>query len=249
MYGITVTEHPHYRVPYLGYRGTPFGIDVGKVAASGVAPVVNAGLASKEAGRGTGGGQPGAPAPGLLRGAQGVRASDSAVAEPASTERGLHPRAPRVGAARPPLAHGRELGGLPARRPRPGAAPARRGLRAGHDHPRPRRPGGAGPGARARHLGRGGRPGRGGPGRGRRGQRRVRHRRRLPPRARRRLLRRRPRPPGAPAPRRSGRRPHRDASGAAPGRGSWPCATPTTGPSSGDRPIPGSTGGSSSTTR
>ena len=52
MYAITVTEHPHYRVPYLGYRGTAFGIDVGKVAASGVAPVVNAGLASKEAGVG-----------------------------------------------------------------------------------------------------------------------------------------------------------------------------------------------------
>jgi hypothetical protein len=52
MYGVTVTEHPHYRVPYLGYRGTPFGIDVRKVAASGVAPVVNAGLASKQAGVG-----------------------------------------------------------------------------------------------------------------------------------------------------------------------------------------------------
>ena len=52
MYAITVTEHPHYRVPYLDYRGTAFGIDVDKVAAAGVAPVVNAGLASKEAGVG-----------------------------------------------------------------------------------------------------------------------------------------------------------------------------------------------------
>lgn len=58
MYDITVAEHPHYKVPVLGFRGTPVGIDVFKVLATGIQPVIDGGLA------GRGGGQIGA---GILR--------------------------------------------------------------------------------------------------------------------------------------------------------------------------------------
>lgn len=58
MYGITVAEHPEYRIPYLGFRGTPVGIDVFKVLDTGIQPVIDGGLA------GRGGGQIGA---GILR--------------------------------------------------------------------------------------------------------------------------------------------------------------------------------------
>lgn len=47
MYEITVTEHPDYLIPYFGYRGTPVGIDIFRVAASGVLPVIDGGLAGK----------------------------------------------------------------------------------------------------------------------------------------------------------------------------------------------------------
>lgn len=58
MYAITVAEHPHYRIPYLGFRGSPVGIDVFKVLGTGIQPVIDGGLA------GRGGGQIGA---GILR--------------------------------------------------------------------------------------------------------------------------------------------------------------------------------------
>ncbi len=51
MYGITVAEHPHFRIPYFGYRGTPVGIDVHKVVDSGVVPVIDGGLAGKDGGQ------------------------------------------------------------------------------------------------------------------------------------------------------------------------------------------------------
>ena len=51
MYGITHGEHPEFRVPYLGFRGTPTGIDVHKVAATGVVPVIDGGLAGKDGGQ------------------------------------------------------------------------------------------------------------------------------------------------------------------------------------------------------
>jgi hypothetical protein len=47
MYGITVGESTHYRIPYFQYRGTPTGIDIFKVAETGVAPVIDAGLAGR----------------------------------------------------------------------------------------------------------------------------------------------------------------------------------------------------------
>jgi hypothetical protein len=49
---ITRGESARYLVPYEGFRGTPIGIDVAKVVAHGFGPVVNNGLAHREAGRG-----------------------------------------------------------------------------------------------------------------------------------------------------------------------------------------------------
>jgi hypothetical protein len=52
MYGITVAEHPRFRLPALDGRGTPLGIDVRKVVRSGVAPVFNTGIAHRDIGVG-----------------------------------------------------------------------------------------------------------------------------------------------------------------------------------------------------
>lgn len=58
MYEITVGEHPEFRIPYLGFRGVPTGIDVHRVVETGIAPAMDIGVA------GRGGGQIGA---GVLR--------------------------------------------------------------------------------------------------------------------------------------------------------------------------------------
>ena len=58
MYEITVGEHPEYKIPYFGFRGTPTGIDVHRVVESGITPAMDIGVA------GRGGGQIGA---GVLR--------------------------------------------------------------------------------------------------------------------------------------------------------------------------------------
>jgi Protein of unknown function (DUF1116) len=58
MYEITLAEHPELKIPYFGFRGVPVGIDVHKVAATGITPVMDIGVA------GRGGGQIGA---GVLR--------------------------------------------------------------------------------------------------------------------------------------------------------------------------------------
>ncbi len=52
MYEITLTEHPMYQVPVLGFRGTPSGIDATLVVRTGIVPVVNTGIAGKEPGVG-----------------------------------------------------------------------------------------------------------------------------------------------------------------------------------------------------
>lgn len=52
MYQITVGEHEAFTVPVLNFRGTPLGIDVRKVMASGVLPFINTGIAHKEPGIG-----------------------------------------------------------------------------------------------------------------------------------------------------------------------------------------------------
>jgi len=54
MYRITVGEHPDFRIPYFGFRGSPVGIDVLKVVETGIVPLIDGGLAGK------GGGQIGA---------------------------------------------------------------------------------------------------------------------------------------------------------------------------------------------
>ena len=52
MYEITLAEHPAYKVPILGFRGTPTGIDTTLVVRSGVLPTVNTGIAGREPGVG-----------------------------------------------------------------------------------------------------------------------------------------------------------------------------------------------------
>jgi hypothetical protein len=54
MYDITVGEHPEFKIPYFGFRGTPTGIDVFRVIETGILPCIDGGLA------GRGGGQVGA---------------------------------------------------------------------------------------------------------------------------------------------------------------------------------------------
>jgi len=52
MYEICLAEHPDYKVPILEFRGTPTGIDATRVVRTGVTPVINTGIAGKEAGVG-----------------------------------------------------------------------------------------------------------------------------------------------------------------------------------------------------
>jgi hypothetical protein len=49
---ITVRPHPAYSIPTLNFTGTPSGIDVLRVLDTGVLPVINTGIAHKEAGVG-----------------------------------------------------------------------------------------------------------------------------------------------------------------------------------------------------
>jgi hypothetical protein len=50
MYRVTVAEHPAYRIPALGFRGVPVGIDVERVVATRVRPVMGVGLAGRAGG-------------------------------------------------------------------------------------------------------------------------------------------------------------------------------------------------------
>ena len=50
--GICRGSSSRFLVPAEGFRGTPIGIDVHKVATTGIAPLANAGLAHREPGRG-----------------------------------------------------------------------------------------------------------------------------------------------------------------------------------------------------
>jgi hypothetical protein len=51
MYSITVAEHPEFKIPYFGFRGTPVGIDVHKVVATGITPVMNVGVPGRAGGQ------------------------------------------------------------------------------------------------------------------------------------------------------------------------------------------------------
>jgi hypothetical protein len=52
MYEIAWDESAHYQLPALGFRGSPLGIDCREVVHTGVLPVVNTGIAHREAGVG-----------------------------------------------------------------------------------------------------------------------------------------------------------------------------------------------------
>ena len=52
MYEITVTEHTHFTIPPLDFRGTPTGTDIRKIIELGITPRINTGIAHKEAGIG-----------------------------------------------------------------------------------------------------------------------------------------------------------------------------------------------------
>jgi hypothetical protein len=52
MYEICYAEHEHFSIPPLNFRGTPLGIDVRKVAETGILPRLNTGIAHKEPGIG-----------------------------------------------------------------------------------------------------------------------------------------------------------------------------------------------------
>jgi hypothetical protein len=52
MYELTLAEHPTWTLPVLGFRGVPFGIDVLRVVRTGVAPIINTGIAGRVAGTG-----------------------------------------------------------------------------------------------------------------------------------------------------------------------------------------------------
>ena len=52
MYEITLSEHPRFQIPALEFRGTPLGIDALAVVRSGIAPIINTGIAGRVAGTG-----------------------------------------------------------------------------------------------------------------------------------------------------------------------------------------------------
>ncbi len=52
MYEICFAEHEHFTIPALNFRGTPVGIDVRRVAETGILPRLNTGIAHKEPGIG-----------------------------------------------------------------------------------------------------------------------------------------------------------------------------------------------------
>ena len=51
MYEIALAEHPEYKIPYLGFRGVPVGIEIHRVAQTGITPVLDIGVAGKAGGQ------------------------------------------------------------------------------------------------------------------------------------------------------------------------------------------------------
>lgn len=52
MYEITQGESESFKVPVLDFKGTPTGIDIRKVVETGILPIINTGIAHKDAGVG-----------------------------------------------------------------------------------------------------------------------------------------------------------------------------------------------------
>jgi hypothetical protein len=55
MYSITVTRSPVLLLPALEFIGAPTGIDIRKVVHTGIQPIINTGIAHREAGIGQAG--------------------------------------------------------------------------------------------------------------------------------------------------------------------------------------------------
>lgn len=51
MYQITHGEHTDFQIPFLGYRGTPTGIDIFRVVETGIVPVMDIGIAGRNGGQ------------------------------------------------------------------------------------------------------------------------------------------------------------------------------------------------------
>ncbi len=49
---VCLGEHPHFRIPTMDERGTPVGIDFRKVVETGIAPMINTGIAGRKPGVG-----------------------------------------------------------------------------------------------------------------------------------------------------------------------------------------------------
>jgi hypothetical protein len=52
MYEITEAENNAYKIPILDFRGSATGIDIQKVIETGIRPIINTGIAHKDAGVG-----------------------------------------------------------------------------------------------------------------------------------------------------------------------------------------------------
>ena len=52
MYEITLAENAAFGIPALDFRGTPTGIDIRRVARTGILPRINTGIAHRTAGIG-----------------------------------------------------------------------------------------------------------------------------------------------------------------------------------------------------
>jgi uncharacterized protein DUF1116 len=51
MYEITLAEHPELKIPYLGFRGVPSGIEIHRVVTTGITPVLDIGVAGRMGGQ------------------------------------------------------------------------------------------------------------------------------------------------------------------------------------------------------
>jgi hypothetical protein len=51
MYEITLAEHPEFKIPYLGFRGVPCGIEVRRVVETGITPILDIGVAGRAGGQ------------------------------------------------------------------------------------------------------------------------------------------------------------------------------------------------------
>lgn len=51
IYEITLGEHRHHLTRYLGFRGTPTDIDIDRVVATGILPVMDIGIAGRVGGQ------------------------------------------------------------------------------------------------------------------------------------------------------------------------------------------------------